>query len=111
MTILPANLFTQFIQQGTQIGLISDITRTLDGEFYLHVQYLESSITNLVEKNGNIYIIQQPEIACTYCTLGKMTVAKLAEELCIEQFNVEKAVSKLSANNNWTVIDDLILTE
>jgi hypothetical protein len=40
-----------------------------------------------------------------------MTVAKLAEELCIEQFNVEKAVSKLSANNNWTVIDDLILTE
>jgi hypothetical protein len=61
MTILPANLFTQFIQQGTQKGLISEITRTLDGEFYLHAQYLESSITNLVKKNGKISSLKSKE--------------------------------------------------
>lgn len=111
MTILPAHLFTQFIQQGTQKGLISEITRTLDGEFYLHTKYLESSITNLIEKNGKQKLKISKWGSFAYSTLGKMTLAQLAVELCIEQFNVEKTVAKLSANNNWTVIDDLILTE
>lgn len=52
MTAIPASLFVQFIQQGLEKSLLKDITKTLDGEYYCNEQYLEKSISELVEKNG-----------------------------------------------------------
>lgn len=52
MTAISASLFVQFIQQGLKKGLLKDITKTLDGEYYCNEQYLEKRISELVEKNG-----------------------------------------------------------
>ncbi|CAO0796168.1 unnamed protein product [Mucor circinelloides] len=93
MTAIPASLFVQFIQQGLEKGLINDITKTLDGQYYCNEQYLEKSISQLVEKHG------------------KIDVEKLAEHLCIEQYNVKRAIQQISADKRWTVCDDLIVTQ
>ncbi|KAL9547757.1 hypothetical protein MBANPS3_006002 [Mucor bainieri] len=42
---------------------------------------------------------------------GKIDVEKLAERLCIEQYNVKRAIRNMSADDRWTVCDDLILTQ
>ncbi|CAO3634288.1 unnamed protein product [Mucor fragilis] len=93
MTAIPASLFVQFIQQGLEKGLISDITKTLDGEYYCNDQYLEERISELVKQND------------------KIDIEKLAEHLCVEQHNVKRVVQHIAADKRWTVCDDLILTQ
>ncbi|KAK4517468.1 uncharacterized protein ATC70_000805 [Mucor velutinosus] len=93
MTAIPASLFVQFIQQGLEKGFINGITKTLDGEYYCNDQYIETCISELVEKNG------------------KINVEKLAEHLCIEQYNVKRVIQHISADKRWAVCDDLILTQ
>lgn len=61
MTAIPASLFVQFIQQGLEKGLISDITKTLDGEYYCNDQYLEERISELVKQNGKCV-----HLSCTF---------------------------------------------
>ncbi|KAG2214697.1 hypothetical protein INT46_000916 [Mucor plumbeus] len=93
MTAIPASLFVQFIQQGLEKGLLKDLTKTLDGENYCNEQYLEKSISELVEKNG------------------KIDIERLAEYLCVEQSNVKRVIQHISTDKMWTVFDDLILTQ
>ncbi|KAI8647625.1 E3 UFM1-protein ligase 1 [Parasitella parasitica] len=93
MTAIPASLFVQFIQLGCEKGLLKDIIKTLDGEYYCSAQYLEEKIAELVEKNG------------------KINVENIAEHFCIEQTNVNRIIQRMSANKRWTVFDDLILTQ
>lgn len=44
-------------------------------------------------------------------TAEKITIEKLAEILVIEQFSVERAIEELLPYKDWTVIDDLVLTQ
>lgn len=113
MTAIPASLFVQFIQQGLEKGLIKDITKTLDGEYYCNDQYIEKSISQLVEQNGKCVFVCVAYLNTDTCTLstGKIDVEKLAEHLCIEQHNVKRVIHHMSADKRWTVYDDLILTQ
>ncbi|GAN05483.1 hypothetical protein MAM1_0093c04954 [Mucor ambiguus] len=95
MTVVPARLFVQFIQQGLEKGFINDITKTLDGEYYCNDQYIEKRISELVQQNGKC----------------KTDVEKLAEHLCIEQHSVKRVIQHMSADKRWTVCDDLIMTQ
>lgn len=112
MTAIPASLFVQFIQQGLEKGLINGITKTLDGQYYCNEQYLEKSISQLVEKNGkSVYVCLPSSILTNKRYTGKIDVEKLAEHLCIEQSNVKRAIQQISADKKWTVCDDLIVTQ
>ncbi|KAG2229192.1 hypothetical protein INT48_007208 [Thamnidium elegans] len=91
VTIQP-NLFIQFVEQGIKKGLLQDVTRTLDGEYYLDLKYVNETISKQVE------------------THGKINIEKLSEILAVEQFTVEKAIEELLNIKDWTVIDDLVLT-
>lgn len=51
-TAIPSKLFVAFIEQGINKGLVHNITKTLDGEFYLDEQYIHSSIIHSVERSG-----------------------------------------------------------
>lgn len=53
MTV-PRDLFIQFIEQGLQKGLLpKDITRTLDGEYYLDPTFIQQTIVKHIEKEGS----------------------------------------------------------
>lgn len=75
MTAIPASLFVQFIQQGLEKGLLKDLTKTLDGENYCNEQYLEKSISELVEKNGryNKSNKQRSVYTCAYTYFSMST--------------------------------------
>ncbi|RCH96745.1 hypothetical protein CU097_007631 [Rhizopus azygosporus] len=91
MTV-PRDLFIQFIEQGLQKGLLpKDITRTLDGEYYLDPTFIQQTIVKHIEKEG------------------KVTIEKLAKLLNIEQYVVAQVVEK-SPDKTWTRVDDLIVT-
>lgn len=51
VTIQP-NLLVQFVEQGIKKGLLQDVTRTLDGEYYLDLEYLKETISKQVETHG-----------------------------------------------------------
>ncbi|KAI8069867.1 uncharacterized protein B0P05DRAFT_639404, partial [Gilbertella persicaria] len=87
-----ASLLVQLVEQGIQKGFVQNVIRTLDKECYLDRHYVQKSIVFLTEKDR------------------KITIEALAEELCIEQSVIKDMVNELSANQNWTVVDDLILT-
>ncbi|KAI9359359.1 hypothetical protein BD770DRAFT_362932 [Pilaira anomala] len=91
VTIQP-NAFVQFVEQGIKKGLLRDVTRTLDGEYYMDMEYLKETLSKQVESHG------------------KINVEKLADILAVEQFTVEKAIENLLNTKDWTVIDDLVLT-
>ncbi|KAG1171783.1 hypothetical protein G6F70_003820 [Rhizopus microsporus] len=92
MTV-PRDLFIQFIEQGLQKGLLpKDITRTLDGEYYLDPTFIQQTIVKHIEKEG------------------KVTIEKLAKLLNIEQYVVAQVVEK-SPDKTWTRVDDLIVTQ
>lgn len=50
---VPRNLFVQFIQQGVKKGLVSNVVQTLDGQHYLHFDYLKDAVSKQVESFGN----------------------------------------------------------
>lgn len=53
MTV-PRDLFIQFVEQGLQKGLLpKDITRTLDGEYYLDPTFIQQAIVKHIEKEGS----------------------------------------------------------
>jgi hypothetical protein len=115
-THIPSHLFVQFINQGVKKGLIQDVTRTLDGEYYLDPDYLKDSVASQVETHGRIlkklerFFFLSKHINFFFLA-GKINVEKLANILGIEQFHVEKAIEDLLENNDWTVMDDLVLTQ
>lgn len=51
---IPSNLIAQFIEQGVKKGFIKDVTKTLDGEYYLDLEYIKDSVAKQVETAGKI---------------------------------------------------------
>lgn len=60
------NLFIQFIEQGIKKGLLEDVTRTLDGEYYLDKQYLKDTISKQVETHGEFFCVPKKKNALIY---------------------------------------------
>lgn len=50
---IPSQLFVQFVQQGVKKGFIQDVTRTLDGEYYIDQDYLQDFVSRQVEAHSN----------------------------------------------------------
>ncbi|CEP14447.1 hypothetical protein [Parasitella parasitica] len=46
-----------------------------------------------------------------YLRVCKTDVEKLANDLCVEQSNINRVIQQISAEKIWTVFDDLILTQ
>lgn len=51
VTIQP-NAFVQFMEQGIKKGLLRNVTRTLDGEYYMDMEYLKETLSKQVESHG-----------------------------------------------------------
>ncbi|KAG1450073.1 hypothetical protein G6F56_008457 [Rhizopus delemar] len=89
----PSSLFIQFIEQGIKERLVLDITRTLDGEYYLDETYIAKTISKHVEAKG------------------KISVETLASLLNLEQDTITCLIQKISLDKKWSFVDDLVLTQ
>lgn len=65
------------------------------------------NLHTFVGARAQMYILTKKNNSQT----GKIDIEKLAEQLCIEQSNVKGLVQRISTDKNWTVLDDLILTQ
>jgi hypothetical protein len=113
-TAIPSNLFAQFVEQGIKKGLIQDVTRTLDGEYYIDFEYLKASVSSQIETHSkDVFVTERDNFLMAIFFIEKINVEQLSYALAVEQFHIEKAIEGLLLENdkNWTVLDDLVLTQ
>lgn len=123
MPVLPLShdLFIQWMQQGIEKGYIRDCEPTLNGQTYLSTSFIhQHSIDHVNQCKGKLsseHHLPLPILLILILysgyrvLVGRTTATRLAETLNLPLSTLERHLDSLSAQQEWTLIDDHLLTK
>ncbi|KAL1936391.1 hypothetical protein VTP01DRAFT_525 [Rhizomucor pusillus] len=85
------DLFTQLVEQGISLGYLEGISKTLDREWFLSKSFVRDEIKRYVTAKG------------------RSSVQQLSGMLNVEHKLIYDAWSVLAPENDWTIVDDIVL--